>query len=319
MNCRICENSDNLKTFEVREMMFGLRDVFAYFQCPVCGCLQISDIPEDMSEYYPPEYYSFTQSVVEKNSVKAILKKIRDRYAITGDGFPGMILNRMFPDEILSIYKGMSFDSRILDVGCGSGSLIYRLKEAGFRNLMGIDPFNAATIQYDNGLIIEKKSISEMNGKWDMITYHHSFEHLATPHDELKIVMELLSEKGKCIIRIPVVDSWAWEHYQTDWVQIDAPRHFFLYSVKSIFMLAEKAGLMIDRVEYDSTAFQFWGSEQYRNDIPLNDERSYQKNPGVSMISKGDLMAFIRLSNKLNCDRKGDQAVFYLKRRFVCN
>jgi SAM-dependent methyltransferase len=314
MNCRICENSDNLKTFEVREMMFGLREVFPYFRCPVCGCLQIVDIPQDMSKYYPPEYYSFTLIEDEKKRVKTFLKKMRDRYAVSGHGFTGRILNKMFPDENLKIYSGISLTTKILDVGCGAGTLIYRLKESGFENLLGIDPFNNATITYDNGLRIEKKALREMNGKWDMITYHHSFEHIAAPLDELKKISELLSDIGTCIIRIPVVDSYAWEHFRTDWVQIDAPRHFFLYSTKSMVMIAEKAGLKIEKIEYDSTAFQFWGSEQYKNDIPLNHSLSFQVNPRTSLFKKGEIKKFKRMAGELNSDRKGDQAVFFIKR-----
>jgi hypothetical protein len=60
VKCRICANNENQKVSEVREMMFGFRDVFTYFQCSVCGCLQIADIPTDMSKYYPSNYYSYS-------------------------------------------------------------------------------------------------------------------------------------------------------------------------------------------------------------------------------------------------------------------
>ena len=62
MNCRICGNAEDNRTFEVREMMFGTRETFTYFQCAKCGCLQMVEIPSDMSRYYPPEYYSFNLS-----------------------------------------------------------------------------------------------------------------------------------------------------------------------------------------------------------------------------------------------------------------
>lgn len=56
--------------------------------------------------------------------------------------------------------------------------------------------------------------------------FHHSFEHIADPFETLCSVRRLLSS-GTCLIRIPIVDSWAWENYGVNWIQIDAPRHFF--------------------------------------------------------------------------------------------
>lgn len=59
MKCRICGNNKNNKIYQVKEMMFGFRDKFDYFQCATCNCLQISEIPCEISKYYPDNYYSF--------------------------------------------------------------------------------------------------------------------------------------------------------------------------------------------------------------------------------------------------------------------
>jgi hypothetical protein len=57
--CSICGNTGGNKTHSVREMMFGMRDVFQYLECGACGCLQLLNIPKDMGKYYPEQYYSF--------------------------------------------------------------------------------------------------------------------------------------------------------------------------------------------------------------------------------------------------------------------
>ena len=42
--CNICKNGLG-KIHQVREMMFGFRDVFEYFECSGCGCLQLINPP----------------------------------------------------------------------------------------------------------------------------------------------------------------------------------------------------------------------------------------------------------------------------------
>ena len=46
MICRICGNDKNNKPFEVREMLYGTKEKFDYFQCAECECLQISEYPK---------------------------------------------------------------------------------------------------------------------------------------------------------------------------------------------------------------------------------------------------------------------------------
>jgi len=310
MKCRICGSDEQTEVYYVREMMLGLRKMFPYFKCHDCGCLQLNDIPADMSEFYPADYYCY--SLEGKSSLRRSLRKIRDKYVVSGVGFIGKILYMILPDETLRMYSGVSRESRILDVGCGSGNQIRRLKDTGFKNLSGIDPYIPESILYSDGSTVEKKKLIEVVGKWDLITYHHSFEHLAYPLEELKKVSDLLSDNGSCLIRIPVVDSFAWNKYGTDWVQIDAPRHVFIYSVNSFEMLAQNAGFKIVKTEYDSTAFQFWGSEQYKMDIPLYDKRSYSVNPGKSFFTNAQIDGYKAKAKSLNNVRMGDQAAFWL-------
>ena len=234
--CRICENTEHNTTYEVREMMLGLRDMHTYFECAECGCLQIANVPDNIQEYYPNEDYYSYDAVKAVTGIKGKLIKMRDRYAATGSCFVGRLIQRIQPhDKLPSLrHASVSLDSKILDVGCGAGHLLHSMQEAGFKNLLGIDPFNAKELNYDNGLNIQAKSIHDMNGQneWDLIMFNHSFEHVFDQHDVLEKVMTLLKPSGICMIRIPTVTSWAWRSYGVDWVQLDAPRHLFLHSLQ---------------------------------------------------------------------------------------
>src|SRR5438876_7644053 len=85
--CRICANSAGQKTFCFQEKMFGMGGEFVYFQCGQCGCLQIATVPQDMSRYYPPGYYSFELRPVPQQGIKAWLAGKRDFACATSRRF----------------------------------------------------------------------------------------------------------------------------------------------------------------------------------------------------------------------------------------
>lgn len=314
--CRICNNADHNMAYDVKEMMLGLRDLHTYFECAECGCLQIANMPENIQEYYPSDDYYSYDKVKSSTGIKGKLIKLRDRYAATGTCLIGKLMQKLQPHDKLPALRHakVTLDSKILDVGCGAGHLLNSLKEAGFKNLLGVDPFNKEDINYENGLKIEQKSIHELNSdaNWDFIMLNHSYEHVIDQEEVLLKAFSLLKPGGTCMIRIPTVTSWAWRTYGVDWVQLDAPRHLFLHSIKSMHMLAEKTGFRLDDVVYDSFAFQRWGSEQYQQNIALHDENSYAVNPDKSPFSKEDIHEFETHSKELNKSKAGDQAAFYL-------
>lgn len=316
MKCKLCGHVENNQGYDVREMMFGYRDLFRYFQCAQCEVLQLEDPPRDVSRYYPEHYYSY-KPADSKNRIAAWLRKQRDGYALFGDGIFGKLLYTGSPRTDLQSLRALPIrrDSRILDVGCGSGDLLYALCNLGFGKLLGVDPYLEQDLRYENGLRIQKRDIHEVEGPWDLIMLHHAFEHIADPVKTMNTISRLLAPKGHCVIRIPTVSSYAWTHYGVHWVQLDAPRHLFLHSVKSMQILAEQAGLEVWKRSYDSTAFQFWGSEQYLRDIALHDERSYLVNPRSSLFSRSDLSVYKKQANTLNASEQGDQAVFYLRKK----
>ena len=143
---------------------------------------------------------------------------------------------------------------------------------------------------------------------------HHCFEHMSNPEDTLRNIYGILKPDGCVLIRIPVASSYAWKTYRTNWVQLDAPRHFFLHTEESIKILARKTGFMITEVVYDSTEFQFWGSEQHRHDIALFEEHSYRNSPRRSIFTKNQIKTFKAEARELNSKREGDQACFYLRK-----
>jgi SAM-dependent methyltransferase len=311
MSCRICQSNEVSCRVVAREMMFGLRDKFSYFECAQCGCVQIHEIPANLTGYYPKNYYSFQGS----GATARWLKERWAAFSFLGSDPVGSLIAAAFGKNasIESVKRaGIGFDADILDVGCGDGDLLLLLRSLGFSSLTGADPFLAEDITCKNGVRVFKKNLAEMTGQFDLIMFHHSLEHMAEPAEILGQAAKILKPNGQLAVRVPVAAA-AWKRYRENWIQLDPPRHIFLPTVKSMEILAERAGLRLGKVVFDSTEFQFWGSEQYQRDIPLHDARSQ-----LSLLKR--LRAFGKMRSQrqqakgLNAQGAGDAACFHFQK-----
>jgi len=203
-------------------------------------------------------------------------------------------------------------------VGSGSGFLLQELYASGFSRLSGIDPFISADIISANGVNVYKRNLEELHEIYDVIMLNHSFEHMHNHSNVLQQLNKNLQQNGLIIIRVPVVND-AWKKYGANWVQLDAPRHTCVFSENAIQLLANQSGFIIEKVIYDSTSFQFWGSEQYQNNIALRANNSYAENPMTSIFSKSQIKQFEKEAVLLNKNRKGDQACFCLRKVMQLN
>jgi hypothetical protein len=79
--------------------------------------------------------------------------------------------------------------------------------------------------------------------------------------------------------------------------------------------LAERANLTLEDVAYDSSDFQFWGSEQYLKGISLFDPKSYKVNPNNSIFTKSQIKEFKKQADELNNSKQGDTCAFFLRKK----
>jgi SAM-dependent methyltransferase len=318
--CRICENADNNRAVTAREMMFGTRETFDYFECSECGTVQICEVP-DLAPHYPNSYLAFDSKIeVAETLSRRIAVSFAGKYLLEGKSSIGKLVLAQkpwvkdhFPASMREYPMGLRAHSRILDFGCGTGKLLQSLHYFGFTDLTGADAFIQKDISYPTGVNIYKRSLADLEPAYDLIMLHHSFEHLPDPLESLQQVRRLMHNDSYCLVRIPIA-SYAWEEYGVNWVQMDPPRHLFLYTENSFRMLAGKADLTIEHVTYDSGSFQFWGSELYIRDIPLLDERSPWTDPKATTFSPEQMTEWQKQAEDLNAEGRGDMACFYLRR-----
>jgi len=315
--CRICGAEAGNRIHTVKEMMLGLRDEFEYLECQACGCLQLINPPDDLSRYYPSAYTAFggpdRQKLTAYQGLRYLIRKQRNRAFFRRPNWLERYLIESYDNLPLQAFSRMRvpLDARILDVGCGSGVLLADLKELGYSNLLGLDRFVPQSVAEKHSVEIVKGELQDLRGtSWDIITFNHSFEHMADEADILRATASLLAPTGRCLIRIPVL-GWAWEHYGVNWVQIDAPRHLFLHTTKSFRLLAASAGLEVVDIAYDSNEFQIWVSELYSRNVPMASVRGGRPE---NAFSRSEVQKFRARSRELNAKGLGDSACFTLRK-----
>jgi SAM-dependent methyltransferase len=317
--CQICASNGQHKIYHCREQMFGWGDKFTYFQCAGCGCLQIAAVPADLARFYPATYNSYHSQMVPQQDWKSRLAARRDFSMATATGFSGRMINRFMParpDLSALAHVPARQQMRILDVGCGSGALLNFLQRAGFESLAGIDPFLPEDVQVSPKVSVRKLRLDQVQEQFDLIMFHHVFEHVESGQETLRLCGQRLTAQGKILLRIPTADSDAWEQYRENWVQLDAPRHLFLHTRNSLGLLAKKAGMKVEKWLCDSTTFQFWGSELYRRNQPLFDGNGVATIP-ENHFSKAELKTFAARTKKANAQQRGDQVVAVLSRALL--
>jgi len=265
----------NSKVHRVKEMFYGTAEEFTYFECEECGCLQIAEIPDDLSNYYRNDYYSFSVPQLPERKTEEII------------------------------------ETRILDVGCGAGKWLLEQYAKGHVNLYGCDPFIEEDICYEPYIHIRKCSIHEMQGTFDLIRLGDSFEHMADPLETLESIKNLLSDKGMCLISTPVFPNAAYDICGVNWYGWDAPRHLILHSRKSMEYLCGKAGLKIEEVIFNSDDRLFTASLLYQRGIPLMEQTDEVIEAN---FTPQELQQFKEYTAALNAKGYGDHAIFVIKK-----
>lgn len=138
---------------------------------------------------------------------------------------------------------------KLLDVGCGAGRFINRMRKRGW-DVEGIDfdPQAANRVMTRYGIVTHIGDLVECAlpaSSFDVITMSQAVEHLYDPRAVLFECVRILKPGGKLIITTPNVNSIGAAEFGAYWRGWEAPRHLHLFSTESLKHLAQQCGFEI--------------------------------------------------------------------------
>lgn len=168
------------------------------------------------------------------------------------------------PAEVAGMIHGlMPSGVRVLDVGCGTGSVTLIANRGRGNNVVAIepDPARAATarargVDAHHGVLDD--AFIAAHGRFDVVMSSDVLEHLAAPADLLRLFVAAAKPGGLIILSVPNVAHWTvrwnllWGRFDYEPVGIMDATHLRWFTETSLRALLESVGLTV--IEMRQTA-----------------------------------------------------------------
>ena len=208
---------------------------FPLSRCRQCLSLMMEPMPaeEELERYYPSPYWY-------QESNATWLARLEG-------GYRRLVLY----DHVRFVAGFLRQRSRVLDIGCGSGTFLYLLQKKGHQ-VLGIDVSRDAAAEAKRSYGIEVKIGSlaqhaEALRKWapEVVTMFHVLEHLVDPVAALRKAGSVMPAQGQLFLQVPSIDSWQFRIFKTRWRGLDVPRHLVNYTAKGLDAVMSEAGFHV--------------------------------------------------------------------------
>lgn len=261
--CPLCGKSGNpVLLHGVADKLYGVKGVWNIDRCDHCGLLYLNPMPlqEEIGKAYA-SYYTHTE---EKAAILSFLRPFEQAYVDVkyGYGKQQSLLDYLkyfliccFPTEKAEIdiryfYLDGRHKGRLLDVGCGSGDMMSRLRQKGWE-VEGCD-FDEGAVAHCRKLGIEAEVGDIFAGKYDdcsfcVVTLNHVIEHLYETEAVLRECFRILKPGGRLIMATPNGQSRLFKRFGNCWLSLHTPAHTRIFNVRNLSEAVLNSGFKIEK------------------------------------------------------------------------
>jgi len=255
-SCYLCGNPGGQLYQDRADFVFEAPGLWDFRRCsnPGCGLIWMDPVPvpADIGKLYSNYYTHSDNHGVEVSQFREVLRFIRDCYFADRYGYEGLVRPWHKPiGRVLYLFpsrrSNIDFDvmclhacpgQRLLEIGCGSGAFLARMRRLGW-DVCGLDtdPDAASWGRQAYGLNIGCSTLEQADfsaDSFDVITMNHVIEHV---HDPVALMTEchrILRPGGRLILTTPNANSWGHKIFARSWRGLEPPRHFMIFSLQTL-------------------------------------------------------------------------------------
>jgi SAM-dependent methyltransferase len=173
--------------------------------------------------------------------------------------------HRLAEERIDRFLIRMNRSIAVLDLGCGDGYFLDRLRRMGFTNVTGVDPSGPMVERCrGRGLTARQGLLEDLpeTGDADLVLLIQVLEHLDDPGAALARIRRLLKTEGRLLLAVPVCDSLLKRYHRfrygvgrreqvLDW----DPTHRHAFSRAALGKLLRERGFRVIRGAHCSNPF----------------------------------------------------------------
>ena len=260
--CLLCREQGVGLYAGMRDWLFGVPGDWSLRYCRTCAIawLDPQPVPSDVGKLYA-RYYTHIDRIpvtrldhLRQAVLECTLANLGYASARPKQILP-RLLSRVRPFARAAALEVLGLPAseigELLDVGCGNGEFIARMRSLGWR-VTGVDPdLKAVSYATRQGLEVRGGRISDLpdNVYYDIITLNHVIEHAFDPVDLLRECRKRLrAGTGRIILTTPNIRSLGHRWFRRYWRGLEVPRHLILFTLPALRECAKQAGLAVQNI-----------------------------------------------------------------------